>query len=186
MMGKCGQQVASELVTIEEDPFVPAGLSSTPWDGEGVPTQKRVLIDRGVLTTYLHNSYTAAKAGVENTAHAVRSGYQGNIGIGPTNLLIHPGARPEKALIAEMDEALYINAAELSPDSVTGDISASVDFGFKIENGEIAYPVTNAMIGGHIADVLGRIDAVSSDYRAEPGMIVPSIRITDMQVAGSG
>ncbi len=186
MMGKCGQQVASELVTIEEDPFVPAGLSSTPWDGEGVPKQKRVLIDRGVLTTYLHNSYTAAKAGVENTAHAVRSGYQGNVGIGPTNLLIHPGARPEKALIAEMDEALYINAAELSPDSVTGDISASVDFGFKIENGEIAYPINNAMIAGHIADVLGRIDAISSDYRAEPGMIMPSIRITDMQVAGSG
>ncbi len=184
MIDKCGEQVASELVTIREDPFVPAGLSSTPWDGEGVPKRKRTLLDKGVLTTYLHNSYTANKAGVENTAHAQRSGYSGRVGIGPSNLLIQPGQRPEAQLIAEIDEGLYINAAGLAPDAVTGDISATVDFGFKIDNGELAYPVKNAMIGGHIFEVLSAIDAVSSDYREEPGMIMPSIRISQVQVAG--
>jgi len=186
IIDKCGEQVASELVTIAEDPFVPAGLSSTPWDGEGVPKRKRALINEGVLTTYLHNSYTANKAGVANTAHAQRTGYSGRVGIGPSNLQIQPGDRPEKDLIAEIDEGLYINAGGLSPDPVTGDISASVDFGFKIENGELAYPVKNAMIGGHIFELLSRIDAVSSDYREEPGIILPSIRISQAQVAGAG
>jgi len=184
MIGKCGEPIASELITIVEDPFVPAGLSSTPWDGEGVPKRKWVLIDGGVLTTYLHNSYTASKAGVENTAHAQRTGYSGGVGISPSNLLIQPGDRPEKDLIAEIDEGLYINAGGLSPDPVTGDISASVDFGFKIENGELAYPVKNAMIGGHIFEALSRIAAGSSDYREEPGVILPSIRISQIQVAG--
>ena len=150
MVDKCGEQIASELITIVEDPFVPAGLSSGGWDGEGVPRRKRVLVDKGVLTTYLHNSYTANKAGVEDTAHAARSGYSAAVGIGPSNLLVEPGQKPEAEIIGEIDEGLYINAAGLQPDAVTGDISASVDFGFKIENGELAYPVKNAMIGGHV------------------------------------
>lgn len=186
MVDKCGEQITGEFISILEDPFVPAGLNSTPWDGEGVPKSKRLLIDKGVLTTYLHNSYTANKAGVENTAHAVRGGYSGAVGIGPSNLLVELGHKPEAELIAEIDEGLYINAAGLSPDAVSGDISASVDFGFKIENGELAYPVKNALIGGHIFDLLGLIDAVSSDYREEPGVIMPSIRISQVQVAGGG
>lgn len=184
MIDKCGEQIASELITIREDPLVSAGLSSTPWDGEGVPKCQRALIDKGVLTTYLHNSYTANKAGVENTGHAQRHGYAGRVGIGPSNLLIQPGERPEAELIAEIDEGLYINVAGLAPDAVTGDISATVDFGFKIDNGELTYPVKNAMIGGHIFEVLSRIVAVSSDYREEPGMIMPSIQISQVQVAG--
>jgi len=184
MVGKAGERVASELLTVTEDPFIPAGVSSRAWDGEGVPKSKRALLDRGVLTTYLHNSYTANKAGVENTAHAARSGPAPGVGIGPSNLLIQPGERTEAELISEIDEGLYVNSAHVVPDSANGDVSATVDFGFKIENGELAYPVKNTMIGGDIFDLLGQVDAVSSDYREEPGSIVPSVRLSSVQVIG--
>ncbi len=77
-----------------------------------------------------------------------------------------------------------MNIGSLNPDPVSGDISASVDFGFKIENGKLAYPVVNTMLSGHIFEVLRDIDAVSSDCREEPGNILPTIRISRMQVAG--
>ena len=72
----------------------------------------------------------------------------------------------------------------INPNGITGDVSSSVDFGFKIENGELAYPVMSTMVGGSFLDMLANIDAVSSDYRAEPGMIMPTVRIADVQVAG--
>ncbi|MEN6544725.1 MAG: metallopeptidase TldD-related protein, partial [Armatimonadia bacterium] len=139
-----------------------------------------------VLTTFLHNSYTANKAGVENNAHAMRGGYSGGVGIGVSNLQIERGQRTEKELIAEISDGLYISFASLSPDPASGEVSATVDFGFKIVNGELAYPVKTAMVGGHGLTMLSAIDAVSSDYREEPGTIVPSLRIRDMQISGGG
>jgi len=185
MVGKAGEQIGSEAITIIEDPFVPAGVSSQGWDGEGVPKQRRALIDAGVLTTYLHNSYTANKAGVDNTAHAARSGYSPSVGISTSNLLIEPGELTEAELIAEIDEGLYINAAQVEPDPASGDLSVTVDFGFKIEDGELAYPVKNTMIGGHILGLLQQVDAVSSDYREEPGSIIPSVRLSAVQIIGA-
>jgi len=181
MVGREGTQIASEVVTVTEDPFIPAGLASTAYDGEGVPKRRLTLLDRGVLTTYLHNSYTANKAGVENTAHAAWGG-----GITTSNLVPTLGDKTEAELIAELDEGIYINAAGLTPDPVTGDISATIDFGFKIEKGELAYPITTTMVGSDIFELLGKIDAISSDYRSEPGQIMPTVRVRDIQVVGGG
>jgi len=185
MVGKAGEQISSEAITIIEDPFVPAGISSQGWDAEGVPKQRRALIDAGVLTTYLHNSYTANKVGVDNTAHAARGGYSPSVGIAASNLLIEPGQLTEAELIAEIDEGLYINAAQVQPDPASGDLSVTVDFGFKIEHGQLAYPVKNTMIGGHILELLAQVDAVSSDYREEPGSIIPSVRLSAVQIIGA-
>jgi PmbA protein len=186
LAGKLGEPVASELLTLLEDPFVPAGISSAGADGEGVPKQKRALIERGVLTTYLHNSYTAGKAGVPDTGHAARSGYGADVGIGTSNLFTQTGDKTLAELIAEVDEGLYICDAAMSTDSITGDVSATVDFGFKIEHGELVYPVEATMIGGNLLDLTGRIDAISSDYREEPGRRLPSVRLSRVQVSGGG
>ncbi len=183
LAGKEGQPIASELLTITEAPLVAGGLSSSAYDGEGVPKVERRLIKDGVLTTYLHNSYTANKAGVANTAHAGRQGYRGAVGVTTSNLQVALGTRTEAELISEIDEGLYIAYGGLQPDGASGDISATVDFGFKIEKGELAYPVATTMVGSDAFEVLGKIDAVSSDYREEPGIIVPSLRIRDIQVA---
>ncbi|MEA3403545.1 MAG: TldD/PmbA family protein, partial [Armatimonadota bacterium] len=107
LAGKEGRRIASEALTVREEPLVPAGLRSSEYDAEGVARQSRALIDSGVLTTYLHNSYTAYKAGVEPTGHASRGGYSSSVGIGPSNLQVQPGERPEAELIAEIDDGLY-------------------------------------------------------------------------------
>ena len=186
LVGKQGETIASESVTAREDPFIPAGIGSAAADGEGVPKQARALIERGVLTTYLHNSYTAHKAGVPNTAHAARGGHEAAVGIGVANVSLEPGTRTAAELIAEVDEGLYINEAAMSVDAVSGDLSSTVDFGFRIEHGELTYPVQSTMIGGHLLELTARIDAVSSDYRTEPGRKMPTVRISEAQISSGG
>lgn len=186
LINREGTGIGAECLTIEEVPFWPAGISSSSHDGEGVAKRQLTLLDRGVLTTYLHNSYTANKAGVPNNAHAVRGGYGGGVAIGVSNLQVKPGTRPERELIADIEDGLYINYAGLAPDQASGEVSATIDFGFKIINGECAYPVKTSMVGSDVFEMLGAIDAVSSDYREEPGMIIPSLRLRDIMVCGSG
>ncbi len=171
---------------MREEPHVPAGMRSAPCDGEGVPTAPRTLIDAGVLTTYLHNSYTAFKAGVQPTGHASRGGYGSTGGIAAGNLQVQPGDRTEDELIAEVDEGLYIAHAGLSPHPITGEVSTTADFGYRIEGGELTTPLATTLIGSTADELRGGIDAVSSDYREEPGFIMPSIRIASVQVASEG
>lgn len=185
LMGREGTKIASDCLTIKEVPFWPSGISSASHDGEGVAKRDMTLIEAGTLTTFLHNSYTANKAGVANNAHASRGGYTGGVAIGVSNLQVTPGERPEQELLRDIEDGLYINYAGLAPDQASGEVSATVDFGFKIINGECAYPVKTAMIGSDVFEMLGAIDAVSSDYREEPGTIVPSLRLRDIQVAGA-
>ena len=186
LMGREGTPIAADCLTVREVPFWPAGIASSSHDAEGVAKQEMLLLDRGVLTSYLHNSYTAHKAGVANNAHAVRGGYGGSVGIAPSNLQVALGSRPEADLIADLDDGLYINFAGLAPNPASGEVSATVDFGFRIIKGELAYPVKMAMVGSDAFTMLGAIDAVSSDCREEPGTIVPSLRLHDIQVAGAG
>ncbi|MFP4250226.1 MAG: TldD/PmbA family protein [Armatimonadota bacterium] len=186
LAGREGDRIASEALTVREEPLVPAGLRSSEYDGEGVAREPRALIDEGVLTTYLHNSYTAFKEGVEPTGHASRGGYSSSVGISPSNLQIQPGEKTEAELISEIDEGIYVAYAGISPNSVTGEVSTTLDFGFRIEGGECAAPISTTLIGSTGDELLRNIDAVSSDYREEPGLILPSIRITDVQIASEG
>ncbi len=179
LVGKLGEKIGSDLLTVRDDAFVPRGLASGAFDGEGAKRWQVTIFEGGRFNEMLHNSYTAHKAGAANNGHATRGG-----GISPTNVFIALGDRTAAEIIAETKEALYINMGSLSIHSASGDISTSVDFGYKIENGRMAYPVANAMVAGHIFDLLASIDAVSSDYRAEPGTIMPTIRIARLDVSG--
>lgn len=181
MVGKEGEQVASPVITVVEDPFVPAGLASASWDGEGMPKCRRPLLDHGVLTTYLHNSYTAFKAGVELTGHATR--YGAYVGIGLSNLQVQPGSKSKTELIAEIDRGVLIVAGAPDANRVTGQVSSTVDGGFIIEKGEVRKAVKGAIIAGNIFDLLHSVDAVSSDYRADPGRISPALRLRDVLVS---
>ena len=179
MMDKLGKKIASDVVTITDEPHIPRGLISRSWDGEGFPTSPLTIVENGVLKSYLHGSYTAHKAGVANTGHGTRGG-----GASPSNVIPKLGTMTAQQIINDTKEGLYINMGGLSPNSTTGDVSVSVDFGFMIKNGELAYPVMNAMVGGKYLEMLMNIDLVSSDYRAEPGTVLPTIRINDCLVAG--
>lgn len=184
LVGMKGRSVASEHVTIIDNGLFRAGMASAPYDGEGVPRRETAIVENGVLKTYLHNSYTSGKAGEENTGHAARWSYRGGVGIGPTNLRPKLGDWGRDEIIEETREGVYVNMAALSPNTVTGDISGTIDFGFKIENGELAFPVKNTMLGVNMVDLLRSIDAVSKDYREEPGTIMPTVRALNVRIAG--
>ena len=181
LVNRRGEQIGSSHLTFLDDGLVPAGVGSGGYDGEGAPRRRVTLIRGGVFEAVLHNSYTANKAGEPNTGHGSQGG-----GIAPTNVQVELGTRTAQQIIADTREGIYINAGGISANPVSGDVSSSVDFGFRIEGGELAYPVTNTMVAGHILDFLQNIDAVSSDCRREPGNTLPTIRIQEVQVAGSG
>jgi PmbA protein len=178
LCGKKEERIASDLLTIHDDALIPRGLSSSQHDGEGFPRKRLTLVDNGVLVSYLHNSYTANKGKEENTGHSTRGG------IAPTNLNPKLGWMTSDEIIGETKEGIYINMGGISPNLTTGDFSSAVDFGFKIEHGELAYPIHNTMIGGNVIELLTNIDAVSSDCREEPGSLMPTIRVQNVQVAG--
>jgi PmbA protein len=180
LVDRRGRRIGSELLTLRDDGYVPRGMASGPCDGEGAPRRKVTVVERGVLVSHLHGSYTANKAGEANTGHGSRSG-----GVRPTNVVPELGGAPAAEILADTKEGIYVNMGSVFPHPVTGDISATVDFGHKIENGRLAGPLKNTMLGLSIFDLLGNLEAVSSDCRREPGMIMPTIRVRGVKVAGA-
>ena len=175
-----GEVIGSPHLTLVDDGLIPRGLHSGAHDGEGTRRRRLTVIDRGRLVSLLHNSYTAGKACTESTGHGTHSG-----GIGPTNLRPALGERPAADILREVREGIYLESGELRADPASGDISASIDFGFLIRDGQLVHPVESAMIGGNIFDLLAHLDAVSSDAREEPGALMPTVRIQDVQIAGA-
>ncbi len=180
LVGKKDEAIASEHVTLVDDPFISGGLSSGAFDGDGYPHRPLTIVERGVLCTYLHSSYTAHKSGEANTGHATRAG------IAPTNMRPALGEKTAAQLIGEVEDGIYVVLGRPSPDTASGQISALVDAGFRIKKGELTYPLKNTMVAGHALEVMKAIDAISSDYREEPGTIMPTIRVAKMRVASGG
>jgi len=180
LVGKRGQRIGSKLLTLRDDAYIPQGMSSGSWDGEGAVRKRVTVVKEGVLVNHLHSCYTAHKAGEENTGHGDRWG-----GVAPTNVIPELGMDTASEIISDTKEGIYVNMGSVTPHPVHGEISATIDFGYKIENGELAYPLRNTMLGINIFDLLNNLDAISSDYREEPGMIMPTIRVQNVKVAGA-
>jgi len=177
LVAKKDEAIASEHVTLVDDPLVPGGLWSSRFDGDGFPHRRVTLVERGRLRTYLHSNYTAKKSGEANTGHATR------VGIAPTNIRPALGQRTAAEIIGEVEDGIYVVLGHPSPDTASGQISALVDAGFRIEKGELTYPLKSTMVAGHALEWLRNVDAVSSDYREEPGLILPTVRIRSVRVA---
>jgi len=180
LCGKMGAKVGGDALTVADDGLVPRGLHSGEADGEGAPRRRVTVFDRGVFAAQLHNAYTANKAGEPNTGHGVRTG-----GVHQTNLDPALGTQTADEIIRSTGDGLYLAISHFSPNPTSGDLSASVDFGFRIAGGEIVHPVESAMIAGNMLDLAAAVDAVSADYRDEPGNRMPTLRIADVQVAGT-
>jgi len=184
LVEKKGEQIAWEGLSVQDLPLIEGGMSSASFDGEGVPHKELNFIEEGVLMTYFHNSYTANKAGEENTGHAARYSYRGGVGISPTNLQIKLGDWTLDEMIKDMKRGLLVLSVGVQPNMASGDVSGPIDFGFMIEEGEKAYPLKNTMLGFNILELLKNIDAVSKDYREEPGVKMPAIRVKNLRVGG--
>lgn len=183
--GKSGTSVASDKVTVIDDGALPNGIASAPFDGEGVPTSRTVLIEGGVLKGYLYNTYTAAKEGVQSTGNGVRGSFKGTPEVGVTNFFIEAGQTPAEELIKEIRTGLYVTEVMgmHTANPISGDFSVGVA-GLLIENGQFTRPVRGMAMGGNIIELLGKVDAVGNDLQFFGGRGAPTLRVTEMTISG--
>jgi len=146
--GKLGQRIGNRLVTVVDNGLIPGELGSHPFDSDGLPSRRTVVIERGVLKNYLCNHYAARKLRLNSTGNA-----DGN-GVGPNNFYLEPGTVPPKDIIKSTQKGLIlIRTLGHGLNSVTGDISRGA-FGLWVEDGEIAYPVSEVTISGNLGRIL--------------------------------
>ncbi|MEW6540200.1 MAG: TldD/PmbA family protein [Bacillota bacterium] len=185
LAGRVGEAVASELVTIVDDGTLAGGVRSAPFDGEGVPSSRSVLIEKGFLQGYLYNTYTAAKDGVGSTGNGVRPSYKGAPDVGTTNFFLAPGEKDPEELIGEIHSGFYVGEVMgmHTANPISGDFSVGAT-GLWIENGRLSYPVRGLAIAGNIVELLKAVDAVASDLRFFGGKGAPTVRISRLSVSG--
>lgn len=185
LVGREGTQVASSLIDVVDDPLIPRAPGSRPYDGEGLQSRKNVVVEKGVLRTYLCDSYSARKLGRKSTGNAARGGAAG-VSCSTTNFILQPGTDTNAAIIAGTKRGLYVtDMMGFGFNAVTGDFSRGAA-GFWIEDGKIAFPVSEVTISLNIDELYKRIDAVGSDLDLRTATAAPTIRVGRMTVAGSG
>ena len=183
LIGQRGQAVASPLVTIVDDPLMPQGLGSRPFDGEGLASRRTVLVDEGVLTSFLLDTYSARRLGLSATGHAAREG-GGGVTVGYTNLYLEPGPWAPEEILRSVDRGLYVTELiGFGVNYVTGDYSRGA-VGFWIEGGELAYPVEEITIAGNLRKMLQDIEMVGRDLGFRDQTAAPTLKIARLTVAG--
>jgi len=177
-----GERIFPEGVTVVDDPLKRRGLRSKPFDGEGLPTRRRAVIEDGRLTTWLLDLRSARQLGLESTGHAAR-GTTGQPSPSPTNLWMEPGRISPEQMVAEIEQGFFVTQMMGSGvNMVTGDYSRGAT-GFWIENGEIAFPVSEMTVAGSMKDMFANLTA-ADDLSFKYGIDTPTLRIDGMTVAG--
>jgi len=189
LAGQLGQSIAAPSITIVDDhtmilPNGTGGFGSSPFDGEGLPTRRTVVVENGVLQTYLLNTYTARKLQMRSTGNASR-GLAGSPGIGAGNLYLLPGEQTPEAILTEITTGFYVTSLMgFGANLVTGDYSRGAS-GLWIENGELAYAVEEVTIAGNLREMLRNISAIGNDLEFRGSVAAPTLRIDGMTVAGA-
>jgi PmbA protein len=183
LVGMLGQKIAADSINVIDDGTMLGGFGSTPFDGEGVPTRRTPIIENGVLRSYLLNTYTARKLGLETTGNASR-GLAGNPGIGSGNFFLQPGRKTPQQIVGEIKSGLYITEfLGFGVNAVTGDFSRGAS-GLWIENGELTYPVEEITVAGNLKEMLKNISEIGNDLEFRGSTASPTIRIDGMTIAG--
>ncbi|HWI54368.1 MAG TPA: metallopeptidase TldD-related protein, partial [Desulfobacteria bacterium] len=184
--GRVGQTVASDKISIIDHGAMPGGISSAPFDGEGVPTSKTVLVQNGELKGFLHNTYTAAKDGVTSTGNGTRGSFKSTPEVGTTNFYIEPGPHSPDDMLKDISSGLYITdvMGMHTANPISGDFSVGAA-GIWIENGKLTKPVRGVAIAGNILELLKEVEGVGSDLSFFGSKGSPTIRIAKMTVSGS-
>lgn len=183
LVGREGTQVASKLVTIEDDPLLPRAPGSRPFDGDGLAVRKNRIIRDGILDTVLCDTYTARKLGRSSTGSAGR-GVGGSPGPSTSNLIMRAGDISKDELLRQTERGLYVTGMMgFGFNPITGDFSRGAA-GFLIENGELTRPVSEVTISANFDDLLQRIDLVADDLELRSSTACPTFRVSRMTVAG--
>jgi PmbA protein len=183
LAGRLGEKVASENLTVIDDATIPDLFGTSPFDDEGVPSRRTVVIDRGVLKSYLLNTYAARKLGLKTTGNASR-GLTGNAGIGHGNFFVEKGVQTTEQLIAGVADGFFVTELMgFGVNVVTGDYSRGAA-GLWIRNGELAFAVSEVTIAGNLKEMLRGIEAVASDLEFRGSSAAPTLKIGEMTVGG--
>lgn len=183
LAGKLGQTIASSNVTVIDDGTIPGGFGTAPFDGEGIPTRRTVVVENGVLKSYLLNTYTARKLGLQTTANASR-GLAGTPSIGLGNYFLQAGTKTPQQIIGDIKEGLYVTEfLGMGANLVTGDYSRGAS-GMWIVNGEFAYPVEEITVAGNLKDMFRNISEIGTDLEFRGSVASPTIRIDGLTVGG--
>ena len=190
LKGREGDTVAAACVTLMDDPHRPGSASSTPFDGEGVATAPKAVIEAGRLTTLLHNLKTANKQGVATTANASRPGYAAPVGVAPSNFYFKPTRDGFDAMLEKLGDGLLITELQgmhAGANPITGDFSLAAK-GFMVRGGKVAEAVAQITVAGNFYELLNGIEAVGGDleFRAPGGSCFgsPSLLVKQLSVAG--
>lgn len=185
LAGKVGEKVAGGGFTLIDDGTFNDGVRTAPFDGEGVPTQRTVLVNDGVLQGYLYNTYTAAKEGRTSTGNATRASFKSTPGVGPTNFYLEPGPLSPEEMIREVEEGLYVMEVMgmHTANPISGDFSVGAS-GVWIKHGVLTQPVRGIVIAGNMLALLKQIDAVANDIRFFGGRGAPTFRVETLRVSG--
>jgi PmbA protein len=189
LAGKLGETIAAPALTIVDDNFMllptgVGGFGSSPFDGEGLPSLRTVVVEQGVLRNYLLNTYTARKLGMKSTHNASR-GLAGAPGIGCGNLYLEPGPLSPEEIISAIPAGLYVTSLMgFGVNLVTGDYSRGAT-GLWIENGQLTHAVEEITIAGNLADMLRNVTAIGNDLVFRGSVASPTLRIDGMTLAGA-
>ena len=169
---------------IVDDPLLPRAPGSRPYDGEGLASRKNVVVDAGIFRTILCDSYSARKLSRESTASAARGGGAG-VGATTSNFILKPGPDSPEAIVKATKRGLFVtDMMGFGFNAVTGDFSRGAS-GFWIEDGELAFPVSEVTISLNVDDLWQRVDAVASDLDLRTATASPTLRVSRMVVAGA-
>ena len=189
LAGKLGEQIGAPNLTIIDDntmllPSGMGGFGTSPFDGEGLPSLRTVVVEKGVLCNYLLNTYTARKLSMKSTHNASR-GLAGTPGIGCGNLNLEPGTLTAEQIIKEIPVGLYVTGLMgFGVNTVTGDYSRGAT-GLWIENGQLTHAVEEITIAGNLGEMLRNVTAIGNDLEFRGAVASPTLRIDGMTIAGS-
>jgi PmbA protein len=188
LAGRLESQIARPSLNLIDDntmllPTGMGGFGTSPFDGEGLPSQRTVVVENGILRNYLLNTYTARKLGMKSTHNASR-GLAGTPGIGCGNLYVEPGALTPEQIIKEIPACLYVTSLMgFGVNVVTGDYSRGAT-GLWIENGQLTHAVEEVTIAGNLAEMLKNVTAIGNDLEFRGAVASPTLRIDGMTIAG--
>lgn len=177
------KKIASDSLEVQDDPWMEGGLATSAWDMEGTPTKPLKLVEKGILNTYLHNSYTANLFETVSTGHGSRGILSSSVGISPSNLRIKPGNDPVESMIESIDKGVLMEASYDSPNYVTGEFSGLIASGYLIENGEIKNALRESLIGLNFLDFYNNISGIGKKIHRRGSHYVPYIKIDNVKVS---
>jgi len=179
LVDKLGQTVAGKNIEVIDDGLLPAKLGSRPFDREGVPCGKTIVIEKGRLNSYLLDTYSARRLGLKSTGNASGSGVR------PNNFYLQPGNTSPAEFISSLEKGfLLVRTIGHGLNPVTGEISRGA-FGLWIEKGELAYPVAEVTISGNLQDILNQVIFIGNDLEFRSAVCGPTIAVAGLTVAGN-